>query len=151
MNPTMINPLQKSFTKDVENFPPLGFNKPDIQLAAATIQFRGPTGAVGGPSGIVGTAFGLPGIGATRVYTGLYRVQVPKAEKFHVFLEPAVPTGVGTLAPTGLPLSFAVANKNYASGTFELHYLSGSNANRQNPPHNTELSLLFWVENLVQY
>lgn len=153
--PTLFNPNLKTWEHATEQFPVWGFSKPDIQLAAATLRFAdGTTG--------VATIFGVNTIGATRVGTGFFRVQVPKAVNFHVFDSFNVPTVVGSAVATGVGYARTISHKSVSSGTFDFHVTAsvgtgigaygatGTHA-RVNPPPNAEASFFFVVESLADY
>lgn len=98
-------------------YPLQGLAAPYAMVDAGTIRFVG--------SGLVGTAFGIPGMGATRIATGQYRVTIPRAHgrpsPAHVqkyttqFVSPT-----GFQGPTGVGLNTQITHRSPASGTFDL-------------------------------
>jgi len=103
-------------------FPWDGTMQPRARWAAATVRFYGATG-------LVGTAFGIPGMSATRVATGHYRVHMPRApnlsQKFSFTPMAAIPTAYQGQGPTGIGFGVVGANRAPASGTVDFFTTRG--------------------------
>lgn len=137
-------------------FPIAGVIAPDAMLDACTVR-------ISGPSGLVGTAFGIPGIGATRIATGQYRVTIPRApftpSPAHVqrfWTQSVNPTGFQ--GPTGVGFNTKVTNRSPASGTFDLWTTRSSPTGLANigelpvnPPHNSEIDVWIFTTPITKY
>ena len=137
-------------------FPPAGTIAPDAMFDACTVR-------ISGPSGLVGTAFGIPGVGATRIATGQYRVTIPRAPQTpspaHVqryFAQAVAPTGFQ--APTGVGFNAQIAHRAPASGTFDLFTTKASPTGLGNvgqipvnPPHNSEIDVWIFTTPITRY
>ena len=68
-----------------------------------------------GATGLVGTAYGIPGVTATRVSTGLYKINHPPAKMANIFPSVNAPTGPMYMA------NIDAATSNAYSGVAYLH------------------------------
>lgn len=69
-----------------------------------------------GATGLIGSGYGIPGVTATRISTGIYRIQHPPIKQFDF-----IP---GIAAPSGAPayqVQQATERTNSLSGTVEFH------------------------------
>ena len=137
-------------------FPPAGTTAPDSMTDACTVR-------ISGPSGLVGTAFGIPGVGATRIATGQYRVTIPRApftpSPAHVqriWTQAVSPTGFQS--PTGVGFNVQVGHKSPGSGTFDLWTTKASPTGLGNvgqipvnPPHNSEIDVWIFTTPIQKY
>lgn len=111
-----------------------------------------------GTTGLVGTAYGIPGLTATRLSTGAYKVQFPASKSVDI-----IP---GVQAPTGVHYDVQVGNVQPYSGTAELHISQRFNTinsqstgtsqptgllRPQNPASGTCVNLLFFVAPITPY
>lgn len=88
-----------------------------------------------GATGLVSTNYGVPGVTATRLSTGTYRLATPKGKG--VYINPAI---VGT---SGTYYSINVQNVNGISGTAEFQISKGGLP--QTPATGTVAELWFFV------
>jgi hypothetical protein len=135
-------------------YPLQGLAAPYGMLDVGTVRFVG--------SGLVGTAFGIPGMGATRIGTGLVRVTIPRAhsrpspahvQKFNAqYVNPT-----GFQGPTGLGMAVQVVNRAPASGTFDLFTVGvstgfgGTPGIPTNPPAQSEIDVWVFTTPLTKY
>ena len=107
-----------------------------------------------GATGLIGSGYGVPGVTATRISTGIYRVQHPPVRGFDI-----IP---GIAAPSGAPayqVQQATERTNSISGTTEFHIrapnvASGSSTPSggmalQNPVSGTILRLAMFASPLA--
>lgn len=105
-----------------------------------------------GTTGLIGSGYGIPGVSATRISTGIYRVKHPPSRGLDI-----IP---GLAVPSGAPHYTATQNTeqtNSISGTTEFHIrapgggasgliqASGMGAVLQNPVSGTVLRLGFFI------
>ena len=105
-----------------------------------------------GQTGLVSTLFGIPGLSATRVSTGTYRIQHPPAVSVDV-----IP---GMQSPSGTAFQANVINQNVRSGIVDIAIyndaagivgaFSGMGA-LYNPPTGTELKMMFFVAPITPF
>jgi hypothetical protein len=145
-------PEQPKQFANLDAYPAEALN-PSVRLGAATIRFTGATG-------LVGTAFGIPGITATRMATGHYRVAFPRspARSMKFQATPVSPTGYQ--GPTGVGFNVQLANRSAPSGTIDIFttrgHPSGAAINLtsgipMNPPDLSEVDLLVFTTPITRY
>lgn len=105
-----------------------------------------------GQTGLVSTLFGIPGLTATRVSTGTYRIQHPPAVSVDV-----IP---GMQSPSGTQFQANIIGQNPRSGVVDIHILNDSGnqtgaasgfAQLINPPTGTELKMMFFVAPITPF
>ena len=99
-----------------------------------------------GSTGLVGTMYGIPGVTATRVGTGVYRLAYPVARGVDII--------AGIRAPSGMAYQVNVNQLNPSSGTAEIVVSKGGPVPTGvasgfvqpiNPVAGAQASLLFFV------
>lgn len=151
---TLLNHNLKSFERG-DKFPLWGATEPDIILAKAKVLFTGNTGMP------TASAKGFPVISATRLGTGLFRLQGSKARSFDVWLSASVATYAITtgVVQTGV-FDVGLLNKQVSSGTVDFYtgrpysQPTGSptgHVGLVNPPNYAEVNLFFFVDPLASY
>ena len=113
-----------------------------------------------GATGNVATFYGIPGLSATRVRTGIYKLQSPMIKEMSIY-----PTLQG---PTGINYTLSIHDVQPYSGTAELHVTrleaaaqtsaSGADANTvsltirpQNPASGTRVNLLYMLSPIAEF
>lgn len=138
-------------------YPLAGTFQPHARVGAATVRFDGATG-------LVATVFGIPGISATRLATGHYRVAFPRSPARSIKCQATPVHNIGTAyqgqGPTGIGFSVQLANRSAPSGTIEMILTRGQPSAPAtnlalgvpvNPPALSEVDLLLFITPIIRF